>query len=195
MDLTTRISRHFEESARLQLALAGSLAAPIVAAAEIMVAALLNERKLIACGNGASATAAQYFTSRMLNRFRLERPGLAAIALGADNATLSAIANDTQFDFVFSRQILALGQPGDVLLAVSASGRSPNVLNAVRAAAERGMHSVVLTGSDGTLAELLGPADIPLVIPHTDTARLYELSASVLNGLCDAIDYILLGVE
>lgn len=195
MDLTTRIARHFEESARLQRSLAESLAAPIARAAEIMVAALLNERKLLACGNGASATAAQYFVSRMLNRFQLERPGLAAIALGADNATLSAIANDSQFEHVFSRQIQALGQTGDVLLAVSASGRSPSVLSAVRAAAECGMHIVALTGGDGLLMELIGPGDVHLVIPHTDPARIYETALLTLNGLSDAIDCLLLGVE
>lgn len=196
MELTNRITSHFEQSARLQLE-AGELLAPaIAAAAEIIVAALLNENKILACGNGGSASLAQYFAACMLNRFELERPGLAAIALPADNSTLTSIANDSHFDQIFSRQVLALGQSGDVLLALSMSGNSPNVLNAVQAAHEREISVIAFTGVDGgALLELLGTCDIHIGVPHENAARIQEAYIVALHCLCDAVDCLLLGVE
>ena len=196
MELIARISGHFEQSARLHHE-AGELLAPaIVAGAEAIVGALLNERKVLACGNGGSASLAQYFAACLLNRFELERPGLAAVALPADNSTLTAIANDSHFDQIFCRQVLALGQAGDVLLALSMSGNSPNVLNAVRAAHEREMAVIALTGVDGgKLLEHLGARDIHIGVPHENCVLIQEVFIVALHGLCDAVDCLLLGVE
>lgn len=196
MDLIPRITSHFQESARLKLDSAELLAPAIAAAATLMVNALLHDRKVLVCGNGGSAALAQYFAARMLNRFDLERPGLAAIALSADNSTLTSIANDSEFSQVYSRQILTLGHPGDVLLALSASGNSPNVLNAIGAAHERDMSVVALSGGDGgRMMELLRHQDIHLGIPHHHTARIQEVFLLILHCLCDSIDCLLLGVE
>lgn len=196
MELTARITNHFEQSARLQLEAGGLLAPAIATAAEDIVAALLNEHKVLACGNGGSASLAQYFTACMLNRFELERPGLAAISLSADNSTLTAIANDSNYDQVFSRQVMALGQSGDVLLVLSMGGNSPNVLNAVKAAHERKMGVIALTGVDGgTLLELLDARDIHIGVPDEDAARIQEAYIVALHSLCDAVDCLLLGVE
>lgn len=196
MNLIPRIIGHFEESAQLKLVSADLLAPVIAEAAAIIVAAFLDDKKVLACGNGGSAALAQYFTARMLNRFDMERPGLATIALSADNSTLTSIANDSNFSQVFSKQIMALGQPGDILLAMSTSGNSQNVLEAMSAAHERGMNVVALGGGDGgNLMELLGAQDIHIGVPHENTARVQEMYLLILHCLCDSIDCILLGVE
>jgi D-sedoheptulose 7-phosphate isomerase len=196
MNLIPRIIGHFEESAQLKLVSADLLAPVIAEAAAMIVAAFLDDKKVLACGNGGSAALAQYFTARMLNRFDMERPGLAAFALSADNSTLTSIANDSNFSQVFSKQIMALGQPGDILLAMSTSGNSQNVLEAMSAAHERGMNVVALGGGDGgNLMELLGAQDIHIGVPHENTARVQEVYLLILHCLCDSIDCILLGVE
>ncbi len=196
MELNQRISQHFEESGRLKLELADLLAAPIVKSAEIIVQALLNEKKVLACGNAGSSACAQYFASCMINRFEVERPSLAAIALTGDNATLTSIANDDNFDRIFSKQIMALGQPGDILLALSTSGNSKNILRAIKAAKERHMHVIAMTGGDGgKLVELLEDEDIHIGIPHDNAARIQETYILILHCLCDAIDCLLLGVH
>lgn len=196
MDLTTRISRHFEESARLKLDLADLLAAPIARAAGVIAKALLDEKKVLACGNGAAAANAQYFSSRMLNRYEMERPSLAAIALNADSITLTTIANDNHFQQVFSKQVSALGMTGDVLLAISSSGNSKNVQKAIEAAHERGMTVIALSGGDGGgVMELLGEEDIHIGVPHDNPARIQEVYILVLHCMCDAIDCLLLGVN
>lgn len=196
MNLIPRIIGHFEESAQLKLASADLLAPVIAEAAAMIVAAFLDDKKVLACGNGGSAALAQYFTARMLNRFEMERPGLAAIALSADNSTLTAIANDSNFAQVFSKQITALGHPGDILLAMSTSGNSQNILEAVSAAHERGMNVIALGGGDGgSLMELLQPQDIHIGVPHENTARVQEMYILILHCLCDSIDCLLLGVE
>ena len=195
MQLTARISAHFEQSARLKNELAELLAAPIAQAAQLMADTLLMEKKLLACGNGGSAALTQYFASRMLNRYDLERPSLAALALSADSVTLTAIANDEHFSHVYSKQVNALGQTGDVLLALSTSGDSINVLQAIRAAKERGMLVIALTGGDGGgVLELLTDQDIHIGIPHENAARIQEIYLLILHCLCDAIDCLLLGV-
>ena len=195
MQLTARISAHFEQSARLKNELAELLATPIAQAAQLMADTLLKEKKLLACGNGGSAALAQYFASRMLNRYDLERPSLAALALSADSVTLTAIANDEHFSHVYSKQVNALGQTGDVLLALSTSGDSINVLQAIRAAKERGMLVIALTGGDGGgVLELLTDQDIHIGIPHENAARIQEIYLLILHCLCDAIDCLLLGV-
>lgn len=196
MTIEARISAHFEQSGQLKLELADLLAAPIARAAEAMVEALLNEHKILSCGNGGSAASAQYFTSLMLNRYEMERPGLAAIALCTDNTTLTSIANENHFEQVFSKQISALGMEDDVLLALSASGNSKNVLKAITAAKERGMRIIAMSGGDGgNLVELLGEHDIHIGVPHDNASRIQEVYILILHCLCDAIDCLLLGVN
>jgi D-sedoheptulose 7-phosphate isomerase len=196
MDLIARISKHINESARLKTEALKVLAEPIRLASERMVQCLMNEGKILACGNGGSAADAQHFSAELLNRFEMERPGLAAVALSTDSSTLTSIANDYDYDQVFSKQVRALGQPNDVLLAISTSGNSRNVLEAVHAAHDRQMSVVALSGKDGgMLKELLGPNDIHLCVPHGNTARIQEVHIVCLHCMCDAIDSLLLGVE
>lgn len=196
MPLIKRIQDHFEESGQLKLALADLLAEPIARAADIIVDALLKEKKVLSCGNGGSAASAQYFASMMLNRYQTERPGLAAIALCADNSTLTSIAIDHHFETVFSQQIMALGMPDDILLAISVSGSSKNMLRAIQAGKERGMKIIALSGGDGgNLVELLGDQDIHIGVPHDNSARVQEVYVLIVHCLCDAIDCILLGVH
>lgn len=196
MDLIKRISRHFEDSARVKQEALDQLAAPIAGAIEIMTQSLLANGKIMACGNGGSAADAQHFAAELLNRFEMERPPLAAIALTTDSSTLTSIANDYDYVQVFSKQLRALGQPGDVLLAISTSGNSPNVIDAIHAAHEREVRVVALTGKNGgQMAELLAPDDIHICVPSERTARIQEVHLLVLHCLCDGIDCLLLGVE
>jgi len=196
MDLIHRISRQFEDSARIKLDALEALAAPIAGAVEIMIGSLLNNGKILACGNGGSAADAQHFAAELINRFEMERPPLAAIALTTDSSTLTSIANDYDFTQVFSKQVRALGHPGDVLLAISTSGNSPNVIEAIAAAHEREMRVIALTGNGGgRIAELLGDGDVHLCVPAQRTARIQEVHLLTLHCLCDGIDCLLLGVE
>ncbi|MCK0509333.1 phosphoheptose isomerase [Aromatoleum anaerobium] len=196
MDLIHRISRQFEDSARTKLDALEVLAAPIAGAVEIMIGSLLNSGKILACGNGGSAADAQHFAAELVNRFEMERPPLAAIALTTDSSTLTSIANDYDFTQVFSKQVRALGHPGDVLLAISTSGNSPNVVEAIAAAHEREMRVIALTGNGGgRIAELLGDGDVHLCVPAQRTARIQEVHLLTLHCLCDGIDCLLLGVE
>ncbi|MGH8710380.1 MAG: phosphoheptose isomerase [Burkholderiales bacterium] len=196
MDLIARISGHFSDSAHLKLQAMDALAAPIASAAERMAQCLMHDGKIMSCGNGGSAADSQHFAAELLNRFEMERPGLAAIALTTDTSTLTSIANDYTYDQVFSKQLLALGQSNDVLLAITTSGNSRNMLEAVRAAHERQMSVVALTGkSGGQMADILGPEDIHICVPANSTARIQEVHVLALHCLCDAIDCLLLGVE
>ena len=196
MDLIARISGHFSDSAHLKLQAMDALATPIASAAERMVQCLMRDGKILSCGNGGSAADSQHFAAEMLNRFEMERPGLAALALTTDTSTLTSIANDYTYDQVFSKQVLALGQANDVLLAISTSGNSRNMLEAVRAAHERQICVVALTGkSGGQMADILGPEDIHICVPANSTARIQEVHLLTLHCLCDAIDCLLLGVE
>ena len=196
MDLTARINQQFEESGRLKLALADLLSARIAASAEIIVAAFLKDKKVLACGNGPGAADAQYFSACMLNHFGMERPGLAAISLNADSTLLTSIAKHGNYDQIFSKQILALGQDGDVLIAISISGDSSNILNAIKAAKERNMKVIAFSGGDGgLLVELLEEHDIHLGVPDHNPARIQEIFVLILHCLCDAIDCLLLGVN
>lgn len=196
MDLIDRVSRQFEDSARTKLDAVDHLAAPIAGAVEVMTASLLNNGKILACGNGGSAADAQHFAAELVNRFELERPPLAAVALTTDSSTLTSIANDYDFTQVFSKQVRALGQPGDVLLAISTSGNSPNVAEAITAAHEREMRVIALTGKGGgRIGEMLADDDIHLCVPADRTARIQEVHLLVLHCLCDGIDCLLLGVE
>jgi D-sedoheptulose 7-phosphate isomerase len=196
IDLIARVNSHFAESAQLKLDAAAALAGPITTAAERMVQCLMNDGKIMSCGNGGSAADAQHFAAELLNRFEMERPGLAAIALTTDSSTLTSIANDYDFNQVFSKQVRALGLANDILLAISTSGNSPNVLEAVEAAHERGIAIVALTGrGGGQLTAVLGEDDVHICVPAQSTARIQEVHLLVLHCLCDAIDCLLLGVE
>ena len=196
MDLVARIAQQFNDSAQTKLAALEFMAEPIAAAIEAMTHSLMANGKILPCGNGGSAADAQHFAAELVNRFEMERPPLAAIALTTDSSILTSIANDYDFTQVFSKQVRALGQPGDVLLAISTSGNSPNVIEAIHAAHEREMHVVALTGKNGgIIGELLGPGDIHLCVPADRTARIQEVHLLTLHCLCDGIDCLFLGVE
>jgi D-sedoheptulose 7-phosphate isomerase len=196
IDLAARVRGHFSDSAQTKLAAIDALAPPIVHAAQVMVECLMANGKILACGNGGSAADAQHFSAEMLNRFERERPGLAAMALTTDTSTLTSIANDYDYVQVFSKQVLALGQPNDVLLAISTSGNSSNVAAAVQAAHEREMKVVALTGrGGGEIGRRLAPGDVHVCVPHDQTARIQEVHLLTLHCLCDGIDCLLLGME
>ena len=196
MDLISRINQHFTDSAHLKLQAMGLLAEPLASASERMVQCLMKEGKILSCGNGGSAADAQHFAAELLNRFEIERPPLAAMALSTDTSTLTSIANDYDFNDVFSKQVRALGQPSDLLLAISTSGNSPNVMQAVHAAHDRQMDVIALTGKKGgKIAALLGPNDVHICVPADRTARIQEVHLLCLHCMCDAIDCLLLGVE
>jgi len=196
MDLALRIRQHFTDSAQTKLKAVEVLNEPIVHATETMVKCLLANGKILACGNGGSAADSQHFAAELLNRYERERPGLAAMALTTDTSTLTSIANDYDYGQVFSKQVLALGQPGDVLLAISTSGNSKNVIAAIHAAHERDMRVVALTGKNGgEIGTILAADDIHLCVPHASTARIQEVHLLTLHCLCDGIDSLLLGTE
>jgi D-sedoheptulose 7-phosphate isomerase len=196
MPLHDRILGHFQASAQAKLDAADTLSPAIEAAARLMVHSLAQGNKIMACGNGGSAAHAQRLASLMINRFEQERPGLAALALTPDSSTLTSIANDHAFEQAFARQVKALGQPGDILLAISASGNSPSVLHAVAAARARSMHVIALTGrSGGGLAEQMQDGDVFLCVPVESAARIQEIHLLAIHCLCDAVDSVLLGVE
>ena len=194
--LVSRIKRQFEDSAQAKLKSSDALATPIARSIEIMVQCLLANGKILACGNGGSAADAQHFSGELLNRFERERPPLAAIALTTDSSTLTAIANDYEYEQVFSKQVIALGLPGDVLFAISTSGNSRNVLRAIEAAHEREMRVVALTGhGGGQMAKALAAEDVHICVPHSQTPRIQEVHLLTLHCLCDGIDYQLLGAD
>jgi D-sedoheptulose 7-phosphate isomerase len=187
-----RVRQHFEESIATKQA-AIELAPAIAAAAATMTRCLLEDGKILSCGNGGSAADAQHFSSELLNRFELERPGLPAVALTTDSSTLTSIANDYAFVEVFAKQVRALGQPADVLLAISTSGNSENIVRAIRAAHERGLRVVALTGRDGgAVATALADGDIEIRVPAERTCRIQEVHLLVIHCLCDLIDAELL---
>lgn len=195
MNSEDRVRQHFADS--IEIKRQASELAPLVSrAAALITRSLIDNGKVLSCGNGGSAGDAQHFSAEMLNRFEMERPGLPAIALTTDCSTLTSIANDYSFDDIFSKQIRALGQPGDILLAISTSGNSENVSRACVAAHERGMKIVALTGRDGgDLSGILGEDDIELRVPAQNTARIQEVHLVFIHCLCDLIDRELLGVQ
>jgi D-sedoheptulose 7-phosphate isomerase len=196
LDLPARIRKHFSDSAELKIRALDVLAAPIARAVELMVKTLLADGKILSCGNGGSAADAQHFSAELLNRFERERPALAAMALTTDTSTLTSIANDYDYDQVFSKQVSALGNAGDVLLAISTSGNSRNVIRAMQVARERDMRVVALTGRDGgEMAKLLSAEDVHVCVPHKQTARIQEVHLLTIHCLCDGIDASLLGAE
>jgi D-sedoheptulose 7-phosphate isomerase len=187
-----RVKRHFQESIATKQAAIG-LAPAIAAAAATMTRCLLEDGKVLSCGNGGSAADSQHFSSELLNRFEMERPGLPAVALTTDSSTLTSIANDYSFAEIFAKQVRALGQPADVLLAISTSGNSENVLRAIDAAHERGLRVVALTGRDGgKIGGALRRDDIEIRVPAERTCRIQEVHLLVIHALCDLIDAELL---
>ena len=194
MDLVDRVRRQFDASIQTKAQAAETLAPVIARAAELATNQLLSEHKILCCGNGGSAADAQHFASEMLNHFELQRPGLPAIALTTDSSILTSVANDYQFAEVFARQIRTLGQPGDLLLAITSSGESRNILNGIEAAHDREMHVLLLTGRDGGRAtSMLEANDVEIRVPSSSTARIQEVHGLVIHCLCDLIDHQLLG--
>jgi D-sedoheptulose 7-phosphate isomerase len=193
---TQRILAHFQESAELKLKSATLLAQPISQAIELMFNALSNGNKVLACGNGGSAGDAQHFAAELVGRFERERFPLPGIALTTDTSIITAVGNDYSFNEIFSKQVQAFGQAGDILLAISTSGNSANVLAAVEAALEREMRVVAMTGKDGgKLGQMLTDADVHINVPHTRTARIQEVHLVAIHSICDGLDVALFGEE
>ena len=191
---TQSILAHFEESIAVKTAAMAELGPDIAKAAELMTNVLRNGGKILSCGNGGSAGDAQHFSAELLNRFERERPGLPAVALTTDSSTLTSIANDYAYEQIFSKQVRALGNENDCLLAISTSGNSPNVLDAVHAAHEKSVCVVALTGRDGgPIARALSGQDVEIRVPSQRTARIQEVHLVVIHCLCDAIDQSLFG--
>jgi D-sedoheptulose 7-phosphate isomerase len=191
-NLSGRISAHFAESAKLKLAAAEPLAAPLVRGIELLVDTLRGGGKVLSCGNGGSAADAQHFAAELVNRFERERPPLAAIALSTDTSALTSIANDYAYQQVFSKPLRAFGKRGDALLAISTSGNSANVIDAMHAAHELGVRVIALTGNGGgKMAALVRNDDVHLCVPHKTTARIQEVHLLCIHCLCDGIDTLL----
>jgi len=193
---TQRILAHFQESAELKLKSANLLAQPISQAIELMFNALSNGNKILACGNGGSAGDAQHFAAELVGRFERERFPLPGIALTTDTSIITAVGNDYSFNEIFSKQVQAFGQAGDILLAISTSGNSGNVLAAVEAALEREMRVVAMTGKDGgKMAQMLTDADVHINVPHSRTARIQEVHLVAIHSICDGLDVALFGED
>jgi D-sedoheptulose 7-phosphate isomerase len=196
MDHVAHVRNHFQEAIALKQRMSETLAPAIARAGEALGAALARGNKVLACGNGGSAADCQHFAAELVGRLERERPGLPAIALTVDTSAITAIANDYSYDFVFSRQVEALGREGDFLVALSTSGNSRNVIEAMRAARARGMAVIALTGRDGgAMAGMLGPQDHSLNVAHARTMRIQEVHILALHCLCDTIDNILHGAK
>jgi D-sedoheptulose 7-phosphate isomerase len=190
--LETRIAGHFSENARLNARAVNELAGPIARAVDVMVGALRAGGKILACGNGGSAADAQHFAAEFINRFEMEREPLAAMALTTDCSILTSIANDYSYELVFDKQVRALGRAGDVLLAISTSGNSANVMAAMRSATKLGLRIVALTGNGGgEMGALIGDDDVHICVPHKATPRIQELHVLSMHCICDGIDAVM----
>ena len=196
MDAIQRVKDNFQESIQVKTDAMDKLAPVVAGAANTIANALLNDHKILSCGNGGSAADAQHFSAEMLNRFEMERPGLPAIALTTDSSTLTSIANDYQYAEIYSKQIRALGQEGDILLAISTSGESHNIVHAIDAAHDRNMVVIALTGREGgQIADLVNDNDIEIRVPTWSTARIQEVHIMIIHSLCDLVDLQLLGQD
>jgi len=194
IDHVKRIRGHFADSAKLKTDAAEALAPAIARAATLMTECLFADGRILACGNGGSAADAQHFAAELVGRFERERPGMPAVALTTDSSALTAIANDYDFDRVFSKQVEALGAKGDVLLAISTSGNSRNVIEAVKAAQAKGLVVIALTGRDGgALGRMLRPADFHLNVAHARTMRIQEVHLLAVHCLCEVVDNVIHG--
>lgn len=194
MSLQDRIINHFTDSIQTKQDAMSCLCELIEFASQKIVESLVNDKKILTCGNGGSAGDAQHFSSEMLNRFERERPALPAIALTTDTLTLTSVANDYHFDEVFSKQLRALGQAGDILLVYTTSGNSSNIVSAVKTAHDKEIIVIALTGKDGgALASILNESDIEIRVPSESTARIQEVHLLVTHCLCDLIDQQLFG--
>ena len=194
MDLATKLTAHFEDNMAATQRSMQVLSAPLLRAIDLCFGCVTNNAKMLACGNGGSAADAQHFIAELVGRFERDRLPLAGVALNTDTSILTAVGNDYGFDQIFARQIMALGQPGDVLVAISTSGNSANVQLAIEAAHAREMKVIALTGKGGgTIGNLLLPSDIHLCVPHERTMRIQEIHILLLHLLCDGIDTLLLG--
>lgn len=193
-NLIERVKHNFSESIQTKINAADTILPTVSFAAEKVVQCLLDGHKILSCGNGGSACDALHFSGEMLNRFKHERPSLPAIALTADISTITSIANDFNYNEIFAKQIRALGQPGDILLAISTSGNSSNILNAIKAAHDRKINVVALTGYDGgKIPATLLEEDIEIRVPAYDTARIQETHLLIIHCICDVIDFQLFG--
>ena len=189
MNIEQRIKDNFNQSIQTKIAASEALLEPIARASQMMVNCLIQGNKILSCGNGGSAGDAQHFSSEMLNRFERERPSLPAIALSTDTSTLTSIANDYSYEEIFSKQLRALGQEGDILLAISTSGNSKNVIKAMEVAVSKDMLIVALTGKDGgEMTGLIGENDVEIRVPSNSTARIQEVHLLCIHNLCDLID-------
>ncbi len=192
--LESRVEELFKASIETKQASVSEIKSAIANASEKMLQTFHQQGKVLACGNGGSAADSQHLSSELLNRFEREREGLAAIALTTDSSTLTSIANDYAYENIFSRQVQALGSKNDVLVAITTSGNSTNVLAAIHAAHEKGMSVIALSGnSGGKLASILKDTDIEIRVPSKSTARIQEVHLLILHCLCDLIDQQLLG--
>jgi len=184
-----RVTKQFQDSIATKQAALQVLVPHILAAGKLMADSLSHEGKVMSCGNGGSAADSQHFSAELLNRYERERPGIAGIALTTDTSTLTSISNDYEYNEIFSKQVRALGRKGDVLLAISTSGNSPNVMRAIDAAHEKGIKVVALTGKDGgKMAAQLKDGDVEIRVPAKVTARIQEVHLLALHCLCDLID-------
>ncbi len=191
--LQERVAAHFSESIEAKRQAAQVLVEPTAEAAQLLLQCLMNDGKILVCGNGGSAADAQHFAAEMTGRFEKERMELAAVALTTDTSALTAIGNDYGFDHIFSKQVRALGRAGDVLIGISTSGNSGNVIEAMKAAHERDMHVIAMTGRDGgKMAAMLKDNDVLLNVPHPRTARIQENHILLIHAMCDCIDTMLL---
>jgi D-sedoheptulose 7-phosphate isomerase len=194
MELQQRIIEHFHHSLDLKAHVIEQFAPHIAQASEQLFHCLASEHKILVCGNGGSAALAQHFSAAMLNRYQHERPGLPAIALGADSATLSAIAEDSHFSDVYSKQVRALGQPGDMLLTLSPADRPASLIQAIQAAHERGMTVIALSGGEGDdIAALLTQEEVEIRIPSSSAALVHEAHLLIIHCFCDLIEHQLFG--
>jgi phosphoheptose isomerase len=193
-NIIDRIKHNFSESIQTKINSVDLISDIVAIGSQKIVQCLLDGQKIMSCGNGGSACDAMHFSSEMLNRFKHERPGLPAIALTADIATLTSIANDYSYNDVFAKQVKALGQSGDVLLAISTSGNSPNILNAIKAAHDKKIIVIAMTGGDGgKIPALLQEDDIEIRVPAHDVARIQETHLLIIHCICDIVDYQLFG--
>ncbi|MEW9899417.1 SIS domain-containing protein [Chitinivorax sp. PXF-14] len=195
MDLVERIGAQFQDNIELTREVMADLSPGIAQTAERLVDCLMADGKLLTCGNSASAADAQRFASLLINRFERERPGLAAFALTSDTSTITAIGEDYGYDLMYSKQVRAIGQPGDLLLAIAANGHSASVIDAIHAAHERQMNVIALVGNDPQFGDILTASDIHLGVPADSAARVRELHLLILHTLCDTIDCLLLGAD